>query len=253
MVVDEAMEDEFGTLAAWTHEAVVRLGHDHAMPAACRGSGRPAGLEWLLSRLGPPPGASLLDVGAGLGGPAAFARDRAGVQPVCVEPMRQASAAAAELFGLPALMAEGARLPLASASFDFAWSLGTLCTTNEKELWLTELRRVLRGSGRLGLLVVMSTAESFDVPWGNAFPSEGELTGLLSAAGFSLTDETWADDLAEAGPGWKRREEAVEAAVRAAHGEDDRYRTVKEQERRIGELLDSGRVRGRLLVAAVAR
>ena len=116
MAVDEAMEDEFGTMAAWTHEAVVGLGPEHAMPAACRGSGRPSGLEWLLTRLGPAAGSPLLDVGAGLGGPAAFAREQTDVRPVCVDPMGQASAAAAALFRLPALVGEAARLPFASGS-----------------------------------------------------------------------------------------------------------------------------------------
>jgi SAM-dependent methyltransferase len=250
MAVDEAMEDEFGTMAAWTHEAVVGLGPEHAMPAACRGSGRPSALEWLLTRLGPAAGSPLLDVGAGLGGPAAFAREQTDVRPVCVDPMGQASAAAAALFRLPALVGEGARLPFASGSFAIAWSLGTLCTTEEKAVWLAELRRVLHPSGRLGLLVVMSTGESFRVPWGNAFPSGADLTRLLAAAGFGVVDEVWADDLAEADATWRRREEAVDAAIRDAHGDDDRYLTVKRQERRMGELLELGQVRGRLVVAA---
>ena len=96
----------------------------------------------------------------------------------------------------------------------------------------------------------MSTGESFRVPWGNAFPSGADLTRLLAAAGFGVVDEVWADDLAEADATWRRREEAVDAAIRDAHGDDDRYLTVKRQERRMGELLELGRVRGRLVVAA---
>ena len=34
----EAMEAEFDVVAAWTQEAVDRLGPDHAIPAGCRGS-----------------------------------------------------------------------------------------------------------------------------------------------------------------------------------------------------------------------
>ena len=59
MGVDEQMQDEFGTMAAWTRQAVSDLGPDHAMPAACRGSGRPSGLDWLLTRLGPQPAGRL--------------------------------------------------------------------------------------------------------------------------------------------------------------------------------------------------
>ena len=252
MVADEQMQDEFGTMAAWTRQAVSDLGPDHAMPAACRGSGRPSGLDWLLARLGPQPSGRLLDVGAGLGGPAAYAAAHTAVHPVCVEPMRQAAAGAASLFGLPAVVGEGARLPFAAGSFRLAWSLGTLCTTDEKGVWLAELRRVLRPRGRLGLLVVLATGDSFAVPWGNAFPSEEELGWLLGAAGFTVLDGVWSDDLAPADATWQRLEDEVEAAVRAAHGADKRYATVKEQERNLGELLESGRIRGRLLVATRA-
>ncbi|GAA6524233.1 class I SAM-dependent methyltransferase [Intrasporangium sp. DVR] len=252
MVVDEEMQDEFGTMAAWTWEAVTGLGHDHAIPAACRGSGRPSGLDWLLARLGPAPGDPLLDVGAGLGGPAAYARSRTGVRPVCLEPMGQAAAAAARLFSLPALVAEGARLPLPAESFGFAWSLGTLCTTDEKAAWLAELRRVLRPGARLGLLVVLATHESFRVPWGNAFPNGDELAGLLAAAGFTVVDEAWTDDLPAPDDEWQRLEDEVDAAVERAHGHDQRHATVKEHERRMGDLVESGRVRGRLLVARAA-
>lgn len=252
MVVDDEMQDEFGTMAAWTREAVSVLGTDHAMPAACRGSGRPSGLDWLLARLEPQSGDLLLDVGAGLGGPAAYARERAGVRPVCVDPMGQASAAVPAFFGLPAVVGEGARLPFVDKAFALVWSLGTLCTTEDKATWLAELRRVLRPSGRLGLLVVTATGESLSVPWGNAFPSRGELTALLTATGFTVLDQIWSDELADADAAWQRREDAVEAAVRDAHGDDDRYATVKRQERRMAVLFESGRIRGRLLVAAAA-
>jgi SAM-dependent methyltransferase len=252
MVMDEEMQDEFGTMADWTREAVGRLGDEHAMPAACRGSGRPSGLDWLLTRLETTPDDSLLDVGAGLGGPAAFAREQSGVRPVCLDPMEQACAAAASLFRLPALVGEGSRLPFASGSFGWAWSLGTLCTTDEKEAWMTELRRVMRPAGRLGLLVLVATGESFRVPWGNAFPSRAELSELLGRTGFTVVDETWSDHLADADDTWQRREDEVEAAIRDAHGDDDRYMTVKAQERRMGDLIESGRIRGRLLVAAAS-
>ena len=249
--MDEEMQDEFGTMAAWTREAVTRLGPDHAIPAGCRGSGRPSGLDWLLARLGAGPGDPLLDVGAGLGGPAAYARAAAGVRPVCVEPMRAAAAGAAALFDLPCVLGEGARLPLATGSFGLAWSLGTLCTTDEKAVWLGELRRVLRPRARLGLLVVVATGESFHVPWGNAFPSLGELRQLLAAGGLTVAEEAWTDDLPPAGGTWQRLEDEVEAAVREAHGQDERYAAVRDQERRMGGLVESRRVRGRVLATEV--
>jgi hypothetical protein len=38
---DDAMRAEFGTVAEWTAEVASRFGPDCAIPAACRGSGKP--------------------------------------------------------------------------------------------------------------------------------------------------------------------------------------------------------------------
>ena len=65
--VDEAMADEFGTVAQWTAEVALNLGPGYHVPAACRGSGQPAALDWLLAGLQPAPGDLLIDAGAGVG------------------------------------------------------------------------------------------------------------------------------------------------------------------------------------------
>ena len=67
------MEAEFDTAAEWTARVAADLGPEYYIAAACRGSGQPAVLDWLLERLGPRPGQLMIDVGAGLGGPAARA------------------------------------------------------------------------------------------------------------------------------------------------------------------------------------
>lgn len=249
---DDGLQAEFGTFARWTHDALRGLDADAAIPAGCRGSGRPSGLDWLLQRMAVPTGTALLDLGAGVGGPAAYARSRVGVQPVCVDPMPEAVAAAADVFGLPAIVGDGAELPFAPSSFAAGWSLGTLCTTDEKLPWLSELHRVMVPGAPLGLLVVTSTGESFHVPWGNAFPSGEELSSLLAAAGFTICDEAWSDELPEAGAEWQAAEERVDRSVRAAHRDDPRLDRIEQQEARMGGLIDSGRVRGRLIVARAA-
>jgi hypothetical protein len=89
------MTAEFGTVAAWTAEVASRLGPDHFIPAACRGSGQPAALDWLLTGLAPAPGMLLADVGAGLGGPAAYAVAKTGIRPLLFECEHAACRAAA--------------------------------------------------------------------------------------------------------------------------------------------------------------
>ncbi len=92
--MSEAMHAEFDTIADWTAAAARSLGSDYYLPAACRGSGSPASLDWLLDHLHAGQGTTVLDCGAGVGGPSAYAAIRRGVRPLLVEPEARACRAA---------------------------------------------------------------------------------------------------------------------------------------------------------------
>jgi hypothetical protein len=64
---------EFGTVAG-RRRPPLAWARKYYIPAACRGSGHPSALNWLLAGLAPRPGAVLLDAGAGVGGSAAYAQ-----------------------------------------------------------------------------------------------------------------------------------------------------------------------------------
>jgi SAM-dependent methyltransferase len=250
-LASEAMESEFGTVAGWTEEAVRALGPEHAVPAGCRGSGSEGALRWLADALAVRPGDRVLDSGAGVGGPAGWLAAERGVRPVCAEPMAPAVHASRVLFGLPAVVALSQALPFADDSFDAAWCLGVLCTTEEKSTLLAELRRVLVDDGRLGLLVFVADEPlPPPLPEGNSFPSSAEVEQLLAAAGFRVTGTADAD-LADSPPEWQARADAVDAEVQRRHGKDPRWAEAEEQSGRVGRLLGSGALRPRL-VSAVA-
>jgi ubiquinone/menaquinone biosynthesis C-methylase UbiE len=152
----DPMAAEFGTVAEWTALVAADLGRQYCIPAGCRGSGQPSALDWLLGRLRPAAGEVLADVGAGVGGPAAYAAEHSGVRPVLVEPEPGACRAAARLFGVPVVRADAMALPWPDASISLAWSIGVLCTlasVEDQRVMLREMRRVLRPGGRIGLLV----------------------------------------------------------------------------------------------------
>jgi SAM-dependent methyltransferase len=240
------MEAEFDLAAGWTLEAVEELGADHAIPAGCRGSASPSALAWLAEALELTAGTALLDLGAGLGGPAAWAGRRYGVRPIPVDPMEGACRAAARLFGLPAIRADGLSVPLRTASISTAWCLGVLCTVQDKFALLTELHRVLKPSGRLGLLVLVArTAELDDVPEGNSFPTQAELVAVLDEAGFAIEEQV--DDPGDTPASWTRRTERVDALVRERHRREKAYRQEQEQQERLGRLLSTGQVSSQLL------
>jgi SAM-dependent methyltransferase len=238
------MDAEFDTVAEWTAEVAESLGPQYRIPAACRGSGRPSALDWLLAGLAPRPGDLMIDVGAGLGGPAAYAAERTGVRPVLAEPEPDACRAAARLFGAPVIQADATALPFADGAASHAWCLGVLCTASGPEAqraMLHELRRVLRPSGRAGLLVFLATRDRLDnPPEGNHFPSRAQLTALLLEAGLTETAAVDPASLPAPSACWRERTAAVDDELRRRFGNAPQLVTAMEQSHRIGQLLRSG-------------
>lgn len=249
--MNDAMAAEFDTVAAWTADVALDLGPDFHEPAGCRGSGSPAALDWLLARLDLRPGLRLLDCGAGVGGPAAYAARRTGVRPVLTDPEEGACRAAVRLFGLPAAQAATA-LPFADDTFDAAWSLGVLCSVpgEDQARFLRELARVLRPGARLGLLVFLRRdATVSEQPEGNSFPDADGLAGLLAGAGFTVEHDR-DDDFGDPPEQWTRRTDAVADELTRRHRGEPAWETAARQAAVMGRLLGRGEIAGRLVVVS---
>ncbi|WP_375502312.1 class I SAM-dependent methyltransferase [uncultured Jatrophihabitans sp.] len=246
--MSDASEAEFGTMAAWTADAAQALGPDHFVPAGCRGSGGPSALDWFLHHLDVGPETMLLDVGAGVGGPAGYARKQRGASALLVEPELAACHAARTLFDVPTACADAAALPLPDASFDVVWCLAVLCTTADQPAVMHELRRVLTPSGRLGMLVYVAAGEVHGPPEGNDFPTEEGFAQLCAGAGLTVVERTALSHLPDAPAPWTARERAVRDLIADDHGEDEAWREAARQEKAIGMLIGSGAVIGQLFV-----
>jgi SAM-dependent methyltransferase len=246
------MEAEFNTVAEWTAQVAGDLGPDYYVPAACRGSGQPAALDWLLERLQPRSGEVMIDVGAGMGGPAAYATRRTGVQPILVEPEPGACRAAARLFGAPVVQADAAALPFRDGTADLAWCLGVLCTapgSSAQRAMLAQLRRVVRPGGRIGLLVYLAAAVELDhPPQGNHFPSGGELDDLFGRAGLQTVDAAGVRDVSHPPQGWADRADAVERELHDRYGHTPELAAADEQSRLFGRLLSSGQLTSQVIL-----
>lgn len=248
--MNDPMEDEFGVVPGWTADAVEELGADHALPAGCRGSGTPAALRWLCERMGLREGMSLLDSGAGIGGPAALAAQEYGVGPHLVEPMLGACRAARRLFPYPVTASSGEQLPFADAVFDAAWSIAVLCTLEDKPPVLAELRRVVRRDAPVGLLVFVRTVDRLpEQPEGNDFPDLATVVRLLEGASLTVVDQAALADFPQPHQAWERRGDRVDEVVERDHGDDPSFVSSGDQARTMGRLIGRGLVEGRLLVA----
>lgn len=246
------MEAEFDTVAEWTAQMAADLGPEYYVPAGCRGSGQPAALDWLLAGLQPVPGDLLVDIGAGVGGPAAYAAGRAGVRPVLIEPEPGACRAAARLFGAPVLRADATALPLAAGSAHLAWCLGVLCTATGPDAQLAmllQMRRVVRPGGRIGLLVYLAvTPELDDPPAGNHFPTSTGLHSLLRRANLDVLAVADAQDMPEPPTAWQDRAAAVERELQRRFGHTSQLTAATEQSHRIGHLLATGQLTSQVIL-----
>jgi SAM-dependent methyltransferase len=251
--VTEAMSAEFDTVAAWTASVASDLGPEYYVPAGCRGSGSPAALEWMIDALQLSAADRMLDCGAGVGGPAAFAAERVRARPILAEPEPGACHAAQRLFGLPVVQADAAALPLRSNGFDVAWCLGVLCTTTDQAGVLGELRRVVSEHGRLGLLVFTTTTTYLRVqPDGNNFPTPDRLQRLLRETGWNIQTMAPPTVFGTEPASWRDKVAAIEAELERRHHDDPPWRLAQQQASLFGHLLASGQVESTLLVARPA-
>jgi SAM-dependent methyltransferase len=117
--------------------------------------GRPATMA-LADRASVEAGMHVVDVGAGLGGPARFLAARRGAQVTAIEPVDRFRDACAELNRRTGLDARircvdgvATALPLPDASADVVWSQAVAISVPDKTAMAEEAHRVLRPGGRL--------------------------------------------------------------------------------------------------------
>jgi len=175
---------EFRSAARRAEEVLSDLDRHDAVAAACRGSGNPAALAWLAEACELDESTRLLDLGGGLGGPAAWVEDRYGCAVVMADPVTEAARVARATFGLRGAAATGASLPFADSSFDVCWLLGVVSVVESISAVLGEVARVAPTFGAIAY--VSTSAESVE-SGGSRFPSRAQLHGELRAAGWHLT------------------------------------------------------------------
>lgn len=211
--------DEFEEDAGDVVAAAAGLEVDLRIAAACRGSGNPAALAWLAEGLRLRPGDLVVDLGGGLGGPAAWIERHYGCTVVAAEPAEGPALGARALFGLSTVRSSAARQPIRGGAAVAALVLGVLSVIDDPVAALVEAGRI---AGRIGILEWCSTEATEVRAGGSCFPTPGELERAVRDAGLAVRQsvplhvdapEAWDAAADQASTGSSDAEAAVGRAI----------------------------------------
>jgi ubiquinone/menaquinone biosynthesis C-methylase UbiE len=185
--------------------------------------GRPATIA--LARLASvTAGDRILDVGAGIGGPARFLATRYGARVTALDPTPR-FLRIAEALNRSTGLADRVRvvegdalaLPFEDGAFDLVWTQAVAQNVADKPRFIAELARVVAPGGRVAsfeLVTGPGGALEFPVPWADG-PAQSwvvpaaELRALLAGAGLRVRE-------------WRQGPDALAAIVEAAQSEPTR-------------------------------
>ncbi len=244
----ERLEIEFGRHASWMVEAIEALGLD-AVPAACRGAGNPHLFGLLADAMGVRPGALVLDVGCGIGGPGAWLATERGCDVVGIDVMEEPVRGLKRLFPqFRSIVGTSRSLPFRSATFDATWAIGVLETIEHKSEALSELSRVLVPEGRLAAYTFVAAAAGVDdSPVADRFQSIDALVGDFERGGLQVLS---AEPSSLAGPPgtWREVQGSARAFADRLHHDDPAYEAVDREMKKFTRLYTSGAIEAWVVV-----
>ncbi len=178
--------------------------------------GRPATLR-LAELAEPREGMRVLDVGAGVGGPARLLARRFGCRVTAIDLTEEFCRLAVELTARTGLsdrvtvvQGNALDLPFPDGAFDLVWTQHAVMNIADRERLYAEMRRVCAPGGRLALYDVLAGTAgppTYPLPWADdpaisSLRTADEQRALVAAAGFR--ELVWEDATAEGLEGFRR-------------------------------------------------
>jgi MPBQ/MSBQ methyltransferase len=156
-------------------------------------------------------GDRVLDVGAGIGGPARTLAAHSGALVTALDPTRRFCDLSEDLCRrtrledkVEVVCGDARRMPFDDGQFDVVWTQAVWPNIGDKQAMLGEMHRVLKDGGRLALYEIVSGSRQGDlhypVPWADG-PAEcflvapDELRRLAESAGFAVREWLEAPEL----------------------------------------------------------
>ena len=183
------------------------------------------------------PGERVLDVGAGIGGPARTLAVHPGALVTALDPTRRFCELNEELCRrsrlddkVEVVCGDARRMPIDDGQFDVVWTQAVWPSIDDKQAMLGEMHRALKDGGRMALYEIVSGPRGGDleypVPWADG-PAESfivapdELRGVAESAGFAVREWLEGQELiarigvtaASGGPGMTTGVEGITLAL----------------------------------------
>lgn len=236
---------EFGRYTDWILEAVEAVGVEDPIAVACRGTADVALFEDLADGIGAHPGMRVLDLGCGMGGPAAWLRRQRGCDVVGLDLMEQGVRAARRLFAHDlSVVGSTYALPFPAGAFAGVWAAGVLELIEDKATALREMARVLEPGGRAAVYSYTSvTDELDDPPASDFFVSADAMGALAEEAGLQIHRAGPAAPAGGDDRGWRQTRALVEGEIRRRHAGEPEFELVREELARFRRLRAAAAVR----------
>lgn len=244
------LEAEFGSYSDWIVEVAELLPVPDRVAIASRGTGNPALLQAAADAAGIAADDLVLDVGSGLGGPAAWLESITGCTTVGFDIMQASVCAQRRLFSRSRSVVAGSdRLPFQTETFDAAWSLGVLEMVEDKATALDEIARVLKPGGRLCLYEYAGEAQASDGPEANLFVPAATMRSMIEGAGLELVRAERAPEIPDPPLEWREVTRIVRSEIAKRHAGDPRLEEAEKERKRFLGMRRSGEIEDWIFVA----